>query len=59
MAPRDVLGPTVGDLMTLQPLIGVMELLYDDDDLEWSLTCHETDDHVLGMMKKPMKTWNP
>ena len=32
-----------------------MELLYDDDDLLWSLIGYETHKHVLGMMKKPME----
>ena len=40
-------------------LVWVMELLCDDDDLVWSLTGYGTHEHVLGMMKKPMKTWNP
>ena len=31
--------------------MGVMELLYDDDDLVWSLTGYGT----AGMMKKPME----
>ena len=39
----------VNDLATL---IGVMELLYDDDYLVWSLTGYGT----LGMMKNPMET---
>ena len=43
----------------LATLDGVMDLLYDDDDLVRSLTCYGTHEHVLGMLKKPMKTWNP
>jgi len=43
----------------LATLDGVTELLYDDDDLVRSLTCYGTHEHVLGMLKKPMKTWNP
>ena len=44
------------DIVTL---VGVIDLLYDDDDHLWSLTCYGTHEHFLGMMKKSMKTWNP
>ena len=40
----------------LATLVGIMELLYDDDDLVWSLTCYGTHEHALGMMKNPMNT---
>ena len=41
----------VDDIATL---VGVMERLYDDDDLVWSLTGYGTHEHVLGLMKKPL-----
>ena len=31
MAPQDVLGPTIGDLMTLQPLLGSWSSWYDEE----------------------------
>ena len=37
----------------------VMELLHDDDDHVWSLTCYGTLEYVLGMMKKPHEELEP